>query len=147
MIMAIVIESLHSVSVDSQGIADVGDTSALYYLWTFGPTAVFAVIAALWARVDFQANRNMPWIILARGQDASASETLLLDYASDFSLMEPLRAFKRRHYLVAVVSSIGIVMRVLVPVSTGLLSPQQVTVRQDGVPIVVRDKVRFFDHL
>ena len=55
--------------------------SSLHHLWTFGPTVILAIVAAVWARVEFQVKLTAPWIrMMTSKHPAKASKTSLNTY-------------------------------------------------------------------
>jgi hypothetical protein len=76
-----VLEVLLDTSNRHQGLASA-DTQAYYYLWKYSPTAIFAILAAFWARVAVQTKMVAPWLRMAQnnGRPSSGEKTVLLDY-------------------------------------------------------------------
>ncbi|KAH8592679.1 hypothetical protein B0O99DRAFT_689526 [Bisporella sp. PMI_857] len=77
-ILAAAVEIVLAVFVKLNGIAEPKE--GMFYVWTFGPTAVFVITAAFWARVEYQSYRSMPWIELSNGP-SPARTTIQLDYS------------------------------------------------------------------
>src|SRR3569833_2637994 len=80
-------------SNDGLGTANAGQ----HYLWTYGPTAVLTLVAALWGRVDFQSKAAAPWMRLSQRPHA-ATRTLLLDYITTFQLAALFRSLRNRDF-------------------------------------------------
>jgi hypothetical protein len=78
-ILAVALQVLLEISNKNQGLTSSNNN--LRYLWTFGPTALVALIAAFWARVEYQTKVITPWINLSHGP-TSAKDTIMLDYVS-----------------------------------------------------------------
>ncbi|GAW11362.1 hypothetical protein ANO14919_007060 [Xylariales sp. No.14919] len=87
-LLIVTIELLLAMSNRNSGIATGRSTE--HYLWTYGPTAFLTVVAAVWARTEYQSKLVAPWIHLAQNHQSKhaipASRTLLLDYISQFSI-------------------------------------------------------------
>lgn len=87
------IEALLAVSNKNDGIAT--SSHERHYLWTYGPTALLTLVAALWARAEYQSKLVAPWRRLMQ-QSTDAKKTLLLDYVSTFSYLLFSRPFVTR---------------------------------------------------
>ncbi|KAF6828618.1 hypothetical protein CPLU01_08387 [Colletotrichum plurivorum] len=94
------------------------------YVWRFGPTAVLTVLAALWARVELQAMRYMPWIVMRRGQTPDHD----LDYTAMLSPEVLYHSLRRRHYLVFWTAITALLIRAEIVLAPGLfrLAPVEV---------------------
>lgn len=90
-----------------------------HYLWTYGPTAILAVILSLWRRVDSLYRLNQPWWCLLAGP-APSSESVLLDYTSPFIGVTLFRALRLRHYPVAASVSVFVLLKLIILASTAL---------------------------
>ncbi|KAK8134973.1 hypothetical protein PG984_006985 [Apiospora sp. TS-2023a] len=90
-----------------------------HYLWTYGPTAILAVILSLWRRVDGIYRLNQPWWCLLAGP-APASESVLLDYTSPFIGVTLFRALRLRHYPVAASVSVFVLLKLIILASTAV---------------------------
>ncbi|KAF6828291.1 hypothetical protein CMUS01_08651 [Colletotrichum musicola] len=94
------------------------------YVWRFGPTAVLTVLAALWGRVELQAMRYMPWIVMRRGQAPDHD----LDYTAMLSPEVLYHSLRRRHYLVFWTAITALLIRAEIVLAPGLfrLAPVEV---------------------
>ncbi|KIW97988.1 uncharacterized protein Z519_01572 [Cladophialophora bantiana CBS 173.52] len=96
--------------------------------WTYTPTVIVVVVVAAWRMVDHQSKLAMPYDALQDGP-IKPSESLLVDYISNFQLVSLLEAFKNSHF--AVIASITgfMLLKVVTVFATGLLValPTQVT--------------------
>ncbi|KAK7920114.1 hypothetical protein PG985_008136 [Apiospora marii] len=90
-----------------------------HYLWTYGPTAILAVILSLWRRVDSIYRLNQPWWCLLSGP-APASESVLLDYTSPFIGFTLFRALRLRHYPVAASVLVFVLLKLVILASTAV---------------------------
>lgn len=77
--LAVALGALYAVSDNNQGIATSQDD--IHYLWTYGPTVVFTVVAALWAPVDFRIRQLTPWKNML-GTPTTGRTSVFLDYIS-----------------------------------------------------------------
>ncbi|KAK3367695.1 hypothetical protein B0H63DRAFT_489643 [Podospora didyma] len=130
------LEALAATSDRVTGIATPGEY--LYYLWTFVPTALFITTAALWRRVNYQAQRFMPWIQLSEAR-TSPEKTVSLDYDSMLAPMAIAASFKNKHFLVMGSSIINLLLKVLVIMATGAFFLQTVDVAVDHASSPVPD--------
>ncbi|KAK4236997.1 hypothetical protein C8A03DRAFT_35073 [Achaetomium macrosporum] len=140
-IIIIAIEGLVAVSEKNNGI--VSASSNLHYLWTYGPTALLTLIAAVWSRTEYQSKLVAPWIRLSK-QPAHPKHTLLLDYLSEFQLYAVFKALRNRDFLVSIASAVAIVIKVMIVISTGLISLSWTLVDHASFPMIVQD--RFVDN-
>ncbi|TGJ82386.1 hypothetical protein E0Z10_g6379 [Xylaria hypoxylon] len=135
----VTIESLLAVLSKNNGIATANSTD--HYLWTYGPTAFFTGIAALWGRTEYQSKLVAPWIRLSKNrrlkQTVSASRTLLLDYVSQFSLFAIFYSLRNRDFIVFVALTVSIIIKILVVLSSGLISLELTNITQDSYPMVL----------
>jgi hypothetical protein len=107
--------------------------------------AVLTVLVAFWTRVEFQAMRYMPWMVLGWGnasirnsQHRRASQTIFLDYPIMWAPRAIYAAIKNRHYLVGAAIVTSLLIRVEIVLSTGLLQLQSITTEHE-VPIQLKD--------
>lgn len=126
------LEALIHVSQAHHGIASSFESR--HYLWTYGPTATFTVIATFWSRVEFQVNQRAPWKSMAE-KSGEAKESILLDYVSEMQLASMVKAIRNKHFDVAAGVTCSMLLRLLVVFSTALFSLQTVQVHRKSVPI------------
>lgn len=109
-----------------------------HYAWAYAPTVVVVLILATWRLVDHSTKISMPFHAL-QGGPVKASESLLLDYISNFQLVSLLGAIKNSH--LAVIASISgfVLLKVITIFSTGLLVLLPTVVTQTGVSIQARN--------
>ncbi|KAF2496882.1 hypothetical protein BU16DRAFT_607587 [Lophium mytilinum] len=96
----------------------------LHYLWTYGPTFVLTLVAAVWDQVEYRTKQTLPWAKLHQGK-SPASETLLIDYISQAQTVTLWKSLKARHFPVVLATIGGLLLKLLIVVSTGLFSLQQ----------------------
>ncbi|KAK3682402.1 hypothetical protein B0T22DRAFT_386525 [Podospora appendiculata] len=136
----VAIQILAAVSNKNYGIATGYPNQ--HYLWTYGPTAFLTLVVALWNRVSYQSKLVAPWIRLSQ-PNVPLSRTLLLDYMSGFELFVVFRALRNRDFLVSVSSAVSLIIKILIVISTGLITLTLAAVPYDSHPMVVQD--RFVD--
>ncbi|KAM5354206.1 hypothetical protein ACJ41O_000856 [Fusarium nematophilum] len=119
------LQAVLQVSQRNDGIRQFNDVAR--YLWQYGTTLLFTVVAALWTRVEFQASAAMPWIRLLNNQ-VEADKSLLLDYISMFEPRAIFRAIRNRDWLVACPVTTGLLLKVIIIFSTAFITPRVVTV-------------------
>lgn len=95
-----VIETLAQLSQSQGGLAlsqsrdDISKYAMLSYLYV--PTIIAVLFSMLWTWVDLDIKRIQPWMELSKSTGATAKDSILLDYPSDFIAVAPIRAAKRR---------------------------------------------------
>jgi hypothetical protein len=140
-IILMAIEGLVATSEKNNGI--VSASSNLHYLWTYGPTALLTLVAAIWSRTEYQSKLVAPWIRLSQ-QASHPKHTVLLDYLSDFQLYAVFKALRNRDFLVSIASAVAIIIKVMIVISTGLISLSWTLVDHAWFPMTVQD--RFVDN-
>ncbi|KAF3192977.1 hypothetical protein TWF225_010841 [Orbilia oligospora] len=100
-----------------QGLSN--ERESRHYLWTYGPTAVFIVLAAFWRHLDYQVKLLMPYVELAKGPK-HAKLTVMLDYISPFQPVAFWYACKNRHWLVILSATAFATLKIAVIFATGL---------------------------
>ncbi|KAJ5401749.1 uncharacterized protein N7487_007645 [Penicillium crustosum] len=109
----------------SLGIETDGDR--YYYLWTYGPTAVFTILTAGWMQAEYRAAQLMPWILMHRGL-TPASQSIFLDYMSKWNVVSLYQSLKQKHFLVSLCVAGSLLLNGVTVFSTGLFE-------LDSVPI------------
>ncbi|GAB1199277.1 hypothetical protein APSETT444_008623 [Aspergillus pseudonomiae] len=131
-----VLEVLNHISQVNYGIAS--SIEGRHYLWTYGPTAILTVVAALWSRVEFQVKQHAPWQSLHEKPEV-AEKSILLDYIIPMQPFTVIKALRNRHFAVAAGATGSMLLTLLIIISTGLFSLQEVGVQKDNVPILLYD--------
>ncbi|KAK4150889.1 hypothetical protein C8A00DRAFT_17622 [Chaetomidium leptoderma] len=139
-LLIVAIETLLAVSNKNNGIAT--GFASQHYLWTYGPTAFLTLIAATWSRTEYQSKLVAPWIRLL-DQPSPAKLTLLLDYLADFQLFAIFKALRNRDFTVSITSTIAILIKVLIVISSGVITLSWNLVHIDSLPMTIQD--RFID--
>lgn len=120
------------ISDRNHGLHNAND--AARYLWQYGATLIFVILAAIWARVEYQAKAAMPWINLSRGPN-NADKTLLLDYVSMLEGWTVLKAIQNKDWLVAGPLTAGILLKVVIVLATALVTPSVVRISNGRVDV------------
>ncbi|KAK3294578.1 uncharacterized protein B0H64DRAFT_343955 [Chaetomium fimeti] len=133
-------ETLLAVSDKNNGIASA--SFGQHYLWVYTPTAALTLIAAVWGRIEYQSKLVAPWIRLSK-QPSNGKRTLLLDYISDFQLCVVFKALRNRDFTVSIVSTVSMMIRAMIVISTGLTTLSWTQVHHQSWPMMLQD--RFVD--
>ncbi|KAK7975754.1 hypothetical protein PG989_014217 [Apiospora arundinis] len=131
------IEALLAVSNKTDGIATSHPNQ--HYLWTYGPIAFLTLVAAVWARAEYQSKLVAPWRRLMQDPVVDTKRTLLLDYISDFQLFAVFRALRNKDWTVSITCAVSVLMKILIVISTGLITLSWTGVHLDDHPMVVQD--------
>ncbi|KAK8121409.1 hypothetical protein PG999_005529 [Apiospora kogelbergensis] len=92
------------------------------YLWTYSPTAVLVSVVSGWQQIEYWCKLLQPWKGLRNGP-TTASNSVLLDYISPNVFSSLWRAGKLRHISVLAALLGGLLLKLVVVASTGLLYP------------------------
>lgn len=80
-------------AISNRHVGLSGDDDTLHRVfWSYSPTAVLTLVASFWTRLEIQIKTTAPWFIMAQG-NAVASQSLLLDYTSQFQPFSVISAF------------------------------------------------------
>jgi hypothetical protein len=126
------LEAINHVSQVHDGLASSDESR--HYLWTYGPTAIFTIIATLWSRVEFQVKQRAPWKSMAE-KPGEARESMLLDYISEMQPVSMAKAIRNRHFDVAAGIACSMLLRLLVIFSTALFSLKKTQVHQSSATV------------
>ncbi|OJI99829.1 hypothetical protein ASPVEDRAFT_126945 [Aspergillus versicolor CBS 583.65] len=116
-VLLVALTTIWRISEKEQGLSTVNPSN--YYLWTYGPTAVFTIVSALWGQVQYRALQLFPWRLMSRGF-VSASDSVLLDYLSMWNVSALFKSLKRGHYMVSIPIAVSLVIKLMTVLSTGL---------------------------
>jgi hypothetical protein len=86
-----------------------------YFLFKFAPTLISVTFGVLWQITDFDVRRLEAFHQLSREQGALASDSINVDYVTNFSFFRPFQAIYCRHYAVAISSITSLMAVSLVP--------------------------------
>ncbi|KAJ6132458.1 hypothetical protein N7471_007673 [Penicillium samsonianum] len=101
----------------SLGIETPGER--FYYLWTYGPTAIFMILTAGWTQVEYRSMQMMPWVLMFKGP-TPAAESVFLDYMSLLNVVSLYRSLRQKHFLVFLCVAGSLLLNGLSVISTGL---------------------------
>ena len=135
-LMLVAIEVLVVVSNRNDGLAT--SNPGQHYLWTYGPTAFLTLVAAAWARAEYQSKMVAPWIRLSQ-RDADVRRTLMLDYVSQFQLFAVYSSLRNGDFVVATTVLVSVLIKILIVISTGLITLSLLGVNTPSHPMMVRD--------
>ncbi|KAM7207193.1 hypothetical protein V8F20_002459 [Naviculisporaceae sp. PSN 640] len=125
--LAVGVGALYDLSNRNLGL---GPTSTVgHYFWRLTAPALLTLLAAVWNRIDHQAKMTAPWVRLSKGP-SKAEKTLLLDYLSMWQPVAVVRGLQNRDFAVACASTVTLLLRILMAVSTGLITLSLVS----GIP-------------
>jgi hypothetical protein len=130
------LEVLNHICQVNYGIAS--SVNSPHYAWTYGPTAILTVVAALWSRVEFQAKQYAPWQAMQEGP-TEASQSVLLDYVSPMQPVALFKAFRNRNLVVSSAISYSLLLSFALVLSTGLFALREVQIQRNGVEIQLLD--------
>ncbi|KIX08282.1 uncharacterized protein Z518_02938 [Rhinocladiella mackenziei CBS 650.93] len=108
-----------------------------HYAWAYTPTVIAVLIVAAWRMVDHHSKLAMPFDSLQNGP-IKPSESLLVDYISNFQLVSLYEAFKNSHFAVTTTITGFILLKVVTVFSTGLLVLLPTQVAQTGSSVQVQ---------
>ncbi|KPM40331.1 hypothetical protein AK830_g6219 [Neonectria ditissima] len=128
------LEAVLVVSDQNDGLRKSSEVSRL--LWQYGVVLIFVAVAALWARVEYQAATSAPWIRMLQGP-AEIDKSLLLDYVSKFPPWAMVKAAQNRDWLVAATFAVGLLLKVIIIFATALITPRLISVSEESTPITV----------
>ncbi|KAI1757894.1 hypothetical protein F4782DRAFT_544286 [Xylaria castorea] len=135
----IAIEVVAAISSQGHGLAN--GQYQLHYLWKYGTAAVFTLYATLWARVEYNAKTIAPWLQLSSGPK-DADRTVLLDYISPFPTTTVFQALRYKDFYVMAAVLVTIILRVLIVLSTSLITLVPVRIELHEVPVKLQHTFR-----
>ena len=111
-------ETLRQLSNRNQGLFFFEDTSEistpLFFAYNYVPS-IFAVLYVIaWSLVDLDTKRLEPYFQLA-AHDTISTSILFLDYCFESSITTPFRALSRRHWTIAFISTVFLVLSLILP--------------------------------
>lgn len=115
-----------------------------HYLWTYAPTALFTLLAAIWTRINYRVKQTFPWQMMAT-KPVPASQSVLLDYITATKPQVVVLAFRKRHNLIGISSFTSLCFKVTIVLSTGLISMKSTSVRQPSASVGLQDRFRLQD--
>ncbi|KAK3312149.1 hypothetical protein B0H66DRAFT_644434 [Apodospora peruviana] len=127
---------LFAISNRDHGLATANPS--WYYLWVYGPTAAFTLIAAFWGPVEFRAKQMQPWVLMS-DTFRSAQESLLLDYIDRLSFVGLFVSLRRQHWLAFCGIAAGFAIIAATVASSGLFVSSSLLVQRDDVPLMATE--------
>ncbi|KAL6228809.1 hypothetical protein BDW75DRAFT_246306 [Aspergillus navahoensis] len=118
-----VIEVLFQVSNKNHGLSTGNSTN--HYLWTYGPTAVFMIISAIWNQIEYRTKQLTPWALLNKKPE-TPTRSILLDYVSPWNVPVLLKALRRFHWPVVLAILGTLALQLAAVSSTGLFTLESV---------------------
>lgn len=128
-VLAGVLGLLYALSVRYNGVSEV-DTK-LYYVWTYGPTAVFTILAVFWNQTEWRMMQWAPWSVMFQ-HERPADQSILLDYLAIWNVWAMLLAARRKHFQVALAVLGSLLISGVMVVSTGLFAGDNVLMEYDA---------------
>ena len=90
-----------------------------HYTWTYGPTAVFLLLTAVWRQIDFHCKLLTPWQVLQKKQ-APVAQNILLDYISPMQVVAFGKALANKNFSVILSIAGFMIVKLLTLSSTAL---------------------------
>lgn len=110
------------------------------FLYLYLPTTIAVVYSLAWSWIDQDTKRIEPWRQLSKAEGATAHDSLLLHYASDFLAVVPVKALRRRHWPVFIASTALVLTSwALTPLQAAIFATHAVT-KAYNEPMLVSTK-------
>ncbi|KAB5545557.1 hypothetical protein GE09DRAFT_967889 [Coniochaeta sp. 2T2.1] len=105
-----------------------GDSSGIL-LSRYGPTAIAVLYSLTWTWIDLDIRRIQPWLEMSRSEGGAAESTVLLDYPFEFLAFIPLKAWRKKHWLVFLAGTIMmLIFWAVTPLQSAIFGTQAVLV-------------------
>lgn len=117
LILAVACEFIRSYSNCHQGLIHLNTYRALGLtagLFVYVPTGLAVLVVALWNICTLDVLRLEPYFQLAKPEGTSGA-ALFTNYCFSYGILAPIRAFRNKHWIVLVVSSVSLIMRTMLP--------------------------------
>ncbi|KAL2210848.1 hypothetical protein CC79DRAFT_543038 [Sarocladium strictum] len=95
-------------------IFEEDDTTA-FMGWAYLPVAIAVILSFGWEALDAQMRRLEPFRQLASKNGGTAFNALCVDYTTLFGLFTPFQAFSRRHFTLALSSTLYVIASIAIP--------------------------------
>lgn len=132
------IQTVLAISNRHVGLSGNDDTLYLFF-WSYSPTAILTLVASFWTRLEIQAKTTAPWFSMAQGNTV-ASQSLLLDYTSQFQPLSIVSAFRYKDYTVVAATVTSLLIRVLLVLATSLITLSPARVKYPGVRLNLKSE-------
>jgi len=116
------------------------NSSTSPYTWKYGPTAVLAIVIALWRQFDYRLKLEAPWLQM-QSQPSPASKTVLLDYLSPIWPITFVKSLRNNHWRVSLGLMVLFMLQVVVLFSTALMLAQDTSFTQPGISLALDNDV------
>lgn len=136
-LLAATVEVLLVISLRNDGLATSNED--IHYLWTYGPTALLTLVAAVWGRVVFQAQLVAPWYRLMQPR-TEAQKSILLDYFDMISPVAIFNSLKNQDWIVSISVSVSLLIQLVIVLSTGLIDLSLTEITDTSYPMRVTRK-------
>ncbi|KAI0595067.1 hypothetical protein F4775DRAFT_571228 [Biscogniauxia sp. FL1348] len=136
-VLITLLQVLLDVSDRHHGLA--ASHNRLRYLWTYGPTAILTLLAAFWSRVEYQTKLTAPWLSMSKGP-CEAHKSVLLDYISMLQPWAICRALRNRHFAVFAATTVSLIIRISIPISTALITLAPTPIFRTDVPLTLKSE-------
>ncbi|KAJ9158275.1 Protein AIG2 [Coniochaeta hoffmannii] len=135
--LAAIIEMLAQKSMREGGLCltpEADATSPGVISSRYGPTAIAVIYSLTWTWIDLDIRRIQPWLELSRADGGTAESTLLLDYPFEFLAFVPIKAWKKKHWLVFLAGTIMmLIFWAVTPLQSAIFGAQAVSVTKQLV--------------
>lgn len=118
----------------------VSANSRLHYLWTYGPTAIFTIVATCWGQVEYDAKKLAPWRAMAKERACPAKDGIFLDYISPWNVVVLFKALKSSQPVASLAVAGSLLINLLIVLSTGLLVSEALMIPLSDTPLVATSK-------
>lgn len=116
--MLLVLESLRQYSNRERGLVFFGDTEDVSagqsFAYNYLPIIISLLLVLVWTVTDFDVLRLEPYFQLSRPEGAPAS-VLFINYNFGQTIVTPINALRRRHWIVLWVSFVTLSIRMILP--------------------------------
>ncbi|KAJ5083619.1 hypothetical protein N7456_013046 [Penicillium angulare] len=117
LLMAIAGEVMRQYSKHNHGLVHLETYKSLGLaagLFVYVPTTVAVLLVTLWNICALDVLRLEPYFQLANQEGASGS-VLFTNYSFTYGILAPIRALRNQHWVVAIVSSVALLLRTMLP--------------------------------
>lgn len=129
LLLAGILALLFALSKRSTGISNVDNQ--LYYVWTYGPTAVFTIVAISWYNIEFRTMQLWSWHLMY--QNSLPASEVVLDYTAMWNVRAMVLATRKGHFRIVTVVLGTLLISLLTIVSTGLFTNQSMVLGDDAL--------------
>ena len=104
------------------------------FLYSFIPSVLGMLLYLFFQPLDMAFRKLTPWSEFSNPKGALAADSLLLEYTAELPLLCSVRAYKHRHYRVAILSLLSVLFIILPVVAGGIFFP--LTIRNGSVHMI-----------